>query len=531
MIACVERARDAASEARPASPGDTRSPARALSPPVSPTPAVGEKSQASEEDEDEAASRREAACREAAREALRGDLETAYVRLSNFAARRKRLCSASSAATAGAPGDQVGRERAGSGGSACDLEPLSPCFLQPMHLDVLADSPFHVDVASRPPTPHAPAPSPMPGYAMPSPSCGAEAPPLPLPAPSTPKGGGSGRSLSVAPRLSPAVEVPSEEALEAETLASVQRELETMNSAAAELNAAQEALNAKMRERASMAQLWAAALNRMSRRVGPDTLARAAPYFQARENVESARATAAAASERFLGAAAGDGGDAAALAQAAEEHRRSVAACEASQRELTRTTARTGLAPSVLSALSTHFESESAHRQRMSAVEGQAEELRRQVTAHKARYQGALRSLEALSEQTHHQRSCRSAEALQPQQPTPAERPSPSPAASATASPLLLPLPPRAGCVAVACPLDSGAATTSHCRAATRAEGPAGAGSSAVGRQRQRRAGLASAHAVRRASGPASYEAGRERRRPSASVAAGGEEPDSTPSI
>eukprot|EP00434_Breviolum_minutum_P005493 symbB.v1.2.004842.t1/scaffold279.1/size242841/27 len=68
---------------------------------------------------------------------------------------------------------------------------------------------------------------------------------------------------------------PTQEPEEEEEIASIQRHLEAMNAAAADLNAAQESLNACLKRQRSLIQLWAVVNARLARAVGSNHIAKA----------------------------------------------------------------------------------------------------------------------------------------------------------------------------------------------------------------------------------------------------------------
>ncbi|CAJ1334705.1 unnamed protein product [Effrenium voratum] len=74
--------------------------------------------------------------------------------------------------------------------------------------------------------------------------------------------------------------LPEQFAEEEEEIASIQRHLEAMNAAAADLNAAQESLNACLKRQRSLVQLWAVVSARLARAVGSHHIAKAKLNFE-----------------------------------------------------------------------------------------------------------------------------------------------------------------------------------------------------------------------------------------------------------
>jgi len=365
-----------------------------------------------------------------------------YVRLSNFKARRKglnRLVTADKA--------EVSHIR--------DIEPLTP-FLPHEVGDIAADL---MDLPpSRAVTPSSasacPGPTPGGGGASPSaaqqPSCSPPPPPSLLSRQAT---WAPGREAEAPQRstdrrltwdqsegLAPEDVEDQEVMVE---VASVQRHLEAMNAAAADLNATQEALNHAVKQRRTLVQLWAVGSARMGRAVGAHQLAKAAPYYERHRRCSAARKNVEAISMRFL-AAQQAGEPEAEVARLAEEHAKQLGEFQAAQRELNRFAVSVSR-PSAIAAVAPYFEAEDEHREQLAEVDAAVEVLSRQTSSAKARYHSALKCLEALSEQAHRLRgdagsrnACSAATELPARFNCSATPESPSAAAAAVSPPLPL---------------------------------------------------------------------------------------------
>eukprot|EP00929_Paragymnodinium_shiwhaense_P112031 TRINITY_DN80282_c0_g1_i1.p1 TRINITY_DN80282_c0_g1~~TRINITY_DN80282_c0_g1_i1.p1 ORF type:complete len:735 (+),score=173.09 TRINITY_DN80282_c0_g1_i1:72-2276(+) len=194
-----------------------------------------------------------------------------------------------------------------------------------------------------------------------------------------------------------------EEEEEFQRIELIQRHLEEMNSAAADLNAAQEALAACNKDRLSRVQLWAVLSARLARAVGAQRLAKATPFFDRRRRLEAAKQGVDVAGKRFAAAAEAKPADAAELAHHAAEHARCLREFQAAQQDV----AKHGdnLQASTMEAVQPYFEAEDEHRERLLEADELRSRLGSHVEAAKARYHAALRGLETLSEQAHRHRA------------------------------------------------------------------------------------------------------------------------------
>lgn len=177
----------------------------------------------------------------------------------------------------------------------------------------------------------------------------------------------------------------------------ISRHLETMNSAAADLNTAQQTFNQCVQERKSIIQFWAVGSARLARAAGAKRLAKATPYFERRRRCARAREAVSAASRRFMEAPTGST-NAAALDS---EHARAVAEYQAAQHEFAKAASLSKETPSLVAAVQPYFDAEDAHFQQLAEADGAVSHLGRAVTNAKARYHAALRSLEMLSDHSH----------------------------------------------------------------------------------------------------------------------------------
>lgn len=197
------------------------------------------------------------------------------------------------------------------------------------------------------------------------------------------------------------------EAREEIEIASIQRHLEEMNSAAADLNAAQEGLNTAMAERKKLIQLWAVGSARLARAVGHHTLGKVAPYFEHRRRCEVAQQAVEDTSRRFISTLqASDGADD--IGRCREEHAARLAEFQVVQREMEKKRKKlssAGFTEATLTAVAPYFEAEEEHRRQLAAADSEVDQWNCEASDAKARYHAALRGLEALSEQAHRRRA------------------------------------------------------------------------------------------------------------------------------
>lgn len=197
------------------------------------------------------------------------------------------------------------------------------------------------------------------------------------------------------------------EAHEAEEIMRIQQHLEEMNAAAAELNNAQASLAACMRDKVSLLQVWAVGSAEMARLIGPRSLVKAAPYYGLKRRSEASREVVMAASARFKRAMESGASDRE-LVTIVAEHARGLAEYEAIKRDLATMNLEggpSGKALKTIAAVAPYFEAEDEHRFKVAKVEATLNYFTHWVDGAKARYHKALRSLEAVSEQAHRRRS------------------------------------------------------------------------------------------------------------------------------
>ncbi|CAK9046936.1 SH3 domain-binding protein 5-like (SH3BP-5-like) [Durusdinium trenchii] len=187
---------------------------------------------------------------------------------------------------------------------------------------------------------------------------------------------------------------------EEEEIASIQRHLEAMNAAAADLNAAQESLNACLKRQRSMIHLWAVVNARLARAVGANHIAKAAPLYLCQRRCKAAQTAVQEAGCSMLTASEGDMDD------VNKQYAARLQEFQDARKEFAKLSAKND-APSeaALAAVAPYFEAEEEHRGQLAEEQSQEELLRQTVTQAKTRYHGALRSLETLSNQAHLRRA------------------------------------------------------------------------------------------------------------------------------
>jgi len=193
---------------------------------------------------------------------------------------------------------------------------------------------------------------------------------------------------------------PTQEPEEEEEIASIQRHLEAMNAAAADLNAAQESLNACLKRQRSLIQLWAVVNARLARAVGSNHIAKAAPLHICQKRCKAAQAAVEEAGCTMMTASKED------MDELNEQYATRLQEFQDARKELAKLSAKNN-APSeaTMAAVAPYFEAEEEHRGQLSEEESQEQVLRQVVVQAKARYHAALRSLESLSNQAHLRRA------------------------------------------------------------------------------------------------------------------------------
>lgn len=194
----------------------------------------------------------------------------------------------------------------------------------------------------------------------------------------------------------PAAGEPEEE----EEIASIQRHLETMNAAAADLNAAQESLNACLKRQRSLIQLWAVVNARLARAVGSNHIAKAAPLYICQKRCKVAQAAVEEAGYSMMTGSKED------TEELNKQYALRLQEFQDARKEMAKIAAKKN-APSedMMAAVAPYFEAEEEHRGQVSEEDAQEQLLRQVLVQAKARYHGALRSLENLSNQAHLRRS------------------------------------------------------------------------------------------------------------------------------
>lgn len=203
-----------------------------------------------------------------------------------------------------------------------------------------------------------------------------------------------------------------------------------MNSAAADLNSAQELLNASTKDRKLKFQVWADSSTRVAKALGSKKLIKATALFERQSRCKATREAVEVSSRRFFEAteAALPAADLQALSAA---HARCVAEFQAAQREVDKAAARAAAMPEAVAAVAPYYHAEVHHRAALATADQAVEKLQHNVAEAKARYKGALRSLEALSNEAHQAQS----RGPEPRGCSAAQSPAQSPIASAAVSP------------------------------------------------------------------------------------------------
>lgn len=187
-------------------------------------------------------------------------------------------------------------------------------------------------------------------------------------------------------------------------IACIQRHLEEMNMAAAELNVAQQDLVACTKRRHSLTQLWAVGSARLARDVGAHRLARATAFYECQRRCKAARLQIDTMSQQFISAidAARPSNE---VQQLSRQHARSLSEFQRAQSELKRACGSQRAKPSMLAAVAPYFEAEDEHTEQLRDADAAVALLDLKAKEAKARYHTALRSLEQLSERAHQKRS------------------------------------------------------------------------------------------------------------------------------
>lgn len=188
----------------------------------------------------------------------------------------------------------------------------------------------------------------------------------------------------------------------------IQQHLEVMNSAADELNAAQKALGARVKEKRLVTQLWAVSSARWARTVGTDRLGRAKPYYASKRRCEAARSAVEAASAQYMAkmSSATDAGTSEAeVRRFASQHAQCLARYQNEQKAFAQALARSAMSSAALAAVLPYFDAEHAYLVQISEITADLEVLGQRVDTRKARYSNAMRALESFSEEVHRRRS------------------------------------------------------------------------------------------------------------------------------
>ncbi|CAE7226497.1 Sh3bp5l [Symbiodinium sp. CCMP2592] len=192
----------------------------------------------------------------------------------------------------------------------------------------------------------------------------------------------------------------SEGPAEEEEIASIQRHLEAMNAAAADLNAAQESLAACMRRQRTMVQLWAVVSARLARAVGSKQLAKATPHYVCQKRCKEAQNILEEAASRMMTSSKDE------VDALTSQYAAGLRDFQAARAELEKLSSEAHApTPAALAAVRPYFEAEDEHREQLAEEELQEEKLRQNVAQAKLRYHSELRSLEALSNQAHLRRA------------------------------------------------------------------------------------------------------------------------------
>eukprot|EP00933_Yihiella_yeosuensis_P025017 TRINITY_DN1939_c0_g1_i2.p1 TRINITY_DN1939_c0_g1~~TRINITY_DN1939_c0_g1_i2.p1 ORF type:complete len:533 (-),score=139.51 TRINITY_DN1939_c0_g1_i2:230-1828(-) len=197
-------------------------------------------------------------------------------------------------------------------------------------------------------------------------------------------------------------ELEADQEKEAAHIASIQKHLEGMNAAASELNVLQSSLNQCIKRRRSLVQLWAVGSARLARAVGAPQIAKATPYYEAKRRCKVAQDAVQSISNRFMVAKQDD------MVELAEEHMKCLKEYQAATEELAKEgSKKSAPTASMIAAVAPYFEAEDEHRITLKEEDAEVEELQERVNEAKLRYKGELRSLEALSNQAHSRRAAK----------------------------------------------------------------------------------------------------------------------------
>jgi len=192
-----------------------------------------------------------------------------------------------------------------------------------------------------------------------------------------------------------------DDACEAARIAEISAHLDAMNTAATDLNDAQKALKISEQQRQTRLQLWAVGSARLARTIGIERLAKVRPYYQQRRVVACVRRRVESVSATFLRAAEACHPEAYLMSVKAE-HAKHLLEFRDAQHKLGQLRSKEPLASDAAAA---YFEAEEVHQAELAEVDQAVKLITRGVADAKARYEVALRNLEALSEHEHRARA------------------------------------------------------------------------------------------------------------------------------
>eukprot|EP00930_Biecheleria_cincta_P059589 TRINITY_DN45299_c0_g1_i1.p1 TRINITY_DN45299_c0_g1~~TRINITY_DN45299_c0_g1_i1.p1 ORF type:complete len:291 (-),score=66.91 TRINITY_DN45299_c0_g1_i1:239-1063(-) len=191
-------------------------------------------------------------------------------------------------------------------------------------------------------------------------------------------------------------------------LATIERHLGDMNTAAEALNEAQGALRERTRKREQLEREWAVESVSLAKSVGMDSVAKATPYYQQLHRCEAAREAMEQASKEYQTPVC--------MEDTATSQLKSKYAARCSKyheaKELLKVVrAQSGVTTNLLHAVLPYFDAEDEYRVQVAEATLAVQKLEQFLDSAKQRYRSAVQSLEALSEQEHRQRASRSSNA------------------------------------------------------------------------------------------------------------------------
>jgi len=179
-------------------------------------------------------------------------------------------------------------------------------------------------------------------------------------------------------------------------VAAVHKHLKSMNAASDEVNAVQQEIAAHQKEKAVLERLWAVGSARLARSVGFTRLWKL-KSTQTKQKRQLAKEAAVEASSRYFTAVA-VGAEPEELERLAQQH----AECLAQYRVAAPTSSSSGSAPQPSKPF---IDAEDEHRRHIDEIDESMEQLTKQLSVAKSRYQAAMGSLQELSEQIHRRRA------------------------------------------------------------------------------------------------------------------------------